>query len=665
MVQAAQEKIAQIIEKSLLPTMWGVAIIGAAALATTFHGKSEYFYGIVGGKEQVISFQYPVEIVKVHVVEGKGVVTGQQLVEVRRYDLAASQNTLQEQIKRVGLQKKESTNTLSSQVASLTAQRNAALADLDSQIHVIERKLRALESISGVEKKSENALTTEPPELADLRKKRHYIEKASKAEIANLNSQLNAGSRPVDAQLAELQQIMTESARQASALQVGAQFDGRVSSVNFRAGELVTAYQPILTVHSRAPADIKGYIHENVLNDVKLGQTVWVKAVGKTPASSTYEAVVEGLGNRIVEYPIRLRRNPTVTAWGREVIVKLKNEDTPLLFGEKVELSLVKKNDWPVTALMGSASANTQITPANAKPSSDDAPRILDSDNAKIQTNAVEASGIWWNAKQSHYLVVSDEVHGDQSAIFSVNASMRITEQLTMLKPTSINDLESISSDGEYVYVLSSLSHNKSNKLKAPRKKLLRFRYEQSSVTFQQEVDLYEVLARLGNEQPKSKLATFLTQAISDQSLDIESHFVKDNNLYLGFKSPHGDTESTVIAELSNVDALFAGQKITGSLWKDIALNDPDTGTPSRLSDMLVIKDQLYLLSGTGKSVKNSFLWRYRLGDGKLSMRKKFPGIIAEGLTYRPDTSTLVVVFDEGNQAPSKYQSLKFSDLEN
>jgi multidrug resistance efflux pump len=660
--QTAQDKITQTLAKGLLPMVWGAAIVGAAALATSFHGKSEYFYGIVGSKEQVISFQYPVEIVKVHVVEGKGVATGQQLVEVKRYDLSAGQNTLQEQIKRVSLQKRESTNTLSSQVANLTAQRDASLADVDSQIHAIERKLTALESISGIEKHS---VPANPPELIDLRQKRHSIEKASQAEIANLNSQLNAGSRPIDAQIAELQQIKTESQRQTEALKVGALFDGRVSSINFKVGELVPAYQPILTVHSRTPADIKGYIHENVLNEVKVGQTVWVKSIGSTPVNPTHEAVVEGLGNRIVEYPVRLRRNQAVTAWGREVVVKLKNEDNALLFGEKVELSLVKKSDWPMHTLMGTANANTQSTRSNTKIQSDDSPRTMLSDNEKIQTDAVEASGIWWNANESHYLMVSDEVYDNKPAIFIVNENMRITQQLKMHSPIEMDDLESISSDGEYVYVLSSLSYNKNNKLKAKRKKLVRFKYHKDSVTSQQEVDLYEVLVDLGNVQTKTRLSTFLQKALSEHSQDIEAHFVKDGNLYIGFKAPHGDSKTTVIVELSNVATLFSGQKVAGKIWKEIELNDPETGKPSHLSDMVIIKDKIYMLSGTGKSVKNSFLWSYGLEDGKLSMRKKFPGVIAEGLAYRTDIGAMAVVFDEGNQKQSKYQTLKFSDIEN
>jgi hypothetical protein len=201
------------------------------------------------------------------------------------------------------------------------------------------------------------------------------------------------------------------------------------------------------------------------------------------------------------------------------------------------------RTDW--ASWMGSAHATTHTQAKAGKKdsqaASDEFARPLASDNPKIQATAVEASGLWWNAKASHYLMVSDEDYDKKPGIFIVNPNMRITEQLTMLNATPVGDLESISSDGEYVYALSSQSHNRQDKLKAKRKQLVRFQYQQSKVTYQQEVDLYEVLVRLSREQPPSKLSSFLTQALNDGSIDIESHFVRDNNLYLGFKAPHGD----------------------------------------------------------------------------------------------------------------------------
>jgi multidrug resistance efflux pump len=662
------DRVVPLTSISLLTVAWFVALIGAALLAISFHGKSEFFYGIASTREQVISFQYPVEIVQIHAVEGKGVAQGQPILEVRRHDLAAGQDTLDERIRRFDLEKKESTNTLGSQVTNLVAKRAATLADLDGQIHAVERKLRALQSVMGTEQRPGAPAAVDSIELGDLKQKRRFTDQATTAEINNLKSQLGGLSRPIDAQIAELQKTKTETQRQAQALKVGALFDGRVSSINFRQGELVPAYQPILTVHGLAPRDVKAYVHENVLNDVKLGQTVWVRPVVSQHAAVALEATVEGLGNRIVEYPLRLRRNQAVTAYGREVVVKLKADSNPLLFGEKVEVALSAKRDWP--NLLSSAQAKI-LGPVASDKVADNMVQVLASQDPSIQANTIEASGLWWNAKEGHYLLVSDESYGQGAAIFTVSPDLKVLQRLKMARDTNIDDLESISGDGDNVYVLSSLSVNKQGEQKNKRRKLMRLRYQGHQVSAQEEIDLHEVLLRLSQAQPTTALTTFLSIALKENSLNIEAHFVRDGKLYLGFKSPASAQQNTLIAEIDNLAALFArpvttpnvGAKVSAKVWADIALIDPVSGQSAKLSDMAWVGQQLYLLSVASGASKSSQMWRWTNGGPKPTLLKRFNGLAAEGLAYRPDNATLTVVFDEGKGAASKVQTLPLSAL--
>jgi hypothetical protein len=427
---------------------------------------------------------------------------------------------------------------------------------------------------------------------------------------------------------------------------------------------LVPAYQPILTVQGLAPRDVKGYVHENVLNEVKVGQTVWVRPVVSQHAGVALEATVEGLGNRIVEYPLRLRRNQAVPAYGREVVVKLKADSNPLLFGEKVEVALSAKRDWP--SLLSSAQAKI-LGPLASDKVADNAVQVLVSQDPSIQADTIEASGLWWNAKEGHYLLVSDESYGQGAAIFTVSPDLKVQQRLKMAQATNMDDLESISGDGDNVYVLSSLSANKQGEQKNKRKKLMRLRYQGHQVSAQEEIDLYEVLLRLSQAQPSTALTAFLSTALKDNSLNIEAHFVRDGKLYLGFKSPASAQQNTLIAEIDNIAMLFAGPAtaptVKAKVWADIALIDPVSGQSAKLSDMAWVGQQLYLLGvGTGAS-KSSQLWRWTEGDPKPALLKRFHGLAAEGLAYRPDNATLTLVFDEGKGAASKVQSWPLSAL--
>lgn len=289
-------------------------------------------------------------------------------------------------------------------------------------------------------------------------------------------------------------------------------------------------------------------------------------------------------------------------------------------------------------------------------------PQLLTSANPDLALNKIEASGILWMPHAKQYLLVSDEAYDDEPGLFALNNDGQLTRQVSVPKKINMDDLESISSDGEHIYILSSLAHNKRDELKTKRKQLLRFEFNNNEVKHAKTIDLYDVLTALHKERPESSVAQFLAPGFKDHSLDIESHFVKNNDLYLGFKSPLNAENATVILKLSNLDKLFDGKVPQAEIWQSLSLPDPISKQPTQLSDLLRIDDTLYLLSGANTVEKNSFLWRYSLTDKNLQLLTTFAGLKAEGITYREDLSQLMIVFDEGKGNPSKYTLLPLTD---
>jgi len=286
--------------------------------------------------------------------------------------------------------------------------------------------------------------------------------------------------------------------------------------------------------------------------------------------------------------------------------------------------------------------------------------RPITSNTKVIKTNEIEASGILWQANQSHFLLISDEKYQDQSAVFIMDDRGTVTARLGM-QQQSIDDLESISSDGNYTYILSSLSHTKKGKLKAKRKKLMRFKYLNNQIIEHQAIDLYRILKKIKDKQPQKRLTLFLEQAINNHSLDIESHFVKNNQLYLGFKSPFENSNKTLIIRVNNLSALFNGSDPSAEIWKTISLSDSETGEPMQLSDMLLVNNNLFLLSISRSPTKKSVLSHYLVDKDVLEEIRQFSGLKAEGIAYQAEKSIFTVVFDEGNKTVSKYVSFPFS----
>lgn len=648
-------------KKLLLPTVWLIALISIYILSSSFSDKSLHFFGIAGEREQTIKFQYPVEVVQSFVVAGKEVKQGQNILEVKRHQLSSDMSGLDQEIKKYKLRKQETINTINTKLANLNAKKQAVIADMDYQINILQLRLKMnadmINSISGKNGKKTDIQSTE---LKDLKRKRHFSVKAIQAEIDGLSQQLNASKRPIDEHINELHTRKKELQRQSVSLKVKAQFDGRIGSVNFKAGELVSPFQPIMSVHSRIPRYIKGYINENILNDVKVGQKVWVNSISLKKGNNSMIGVVESLGNRIVEYPERLKKHPMVPAWGREVIVRLNNVDNLLLFGEKVQVLLQNPQQGEESGFV--------ISDAKASPESvfdsQSSVQTIKSKDSTIAAGKIEASGIVWNPVAGHYLLISDEKSKNQDNLFIMDEMGVVLTSLSVQegKQFKIDDLESISIDSDFVYILSSLSHSKKGKLKPKRKKILRFKYQQQRITEQQEINLYEVLTAIKEAQTSDRtLVSFLTQAIENHSMDIESHFVKNNDLYLGFKAPNASNHNTLIIRLHDVQAMFDGKIPQAEIWKNIALLDPETGEPMQLSDMVMAYKQLFLLSVSRSSAQKSVLWRYQPKDKTIEYIKQFSDLKAEGMSYRQEQSMFMVVFDEGKKAAPKYLTFPYS----
>lgn len=323
---------------------WLLAIVCALFLMLSLTGEATQFFGVAQSREQSISFRYPVEIVAIPVVEGEDVSANYTLLRVRRYDLDAEQESVEAKLSEVIIRRQESVDGINAEVASLQAQDKAALAKINTQIYSLESQYTLNNALLGEisPKHSKYHSKTRSPlltKLKGLKSERVHIAELLKARIASLKNKLNADARPIDSQISALNKRRTELIRQNSALNVRADFSGSVGSVIYKPGEQVAPFQSVLTLHSARPSFIKGIIHENVKNGVQLEQQVWVKSLNSFGEDSVVSGAVESLGGRIVEYPARLKKNPMMSAWGREVIVRL-DERNPLLLGEKVIVML-------------------------------------------------------------------------------------------------------------------------------------------------------------------------------------------------------------------------------------------------------------------------------------------------------------------------------------
>lgn len=666
---AIRRLLAGIFEKKsrILLFWWLLALSSVFTLQQNMQNTATQFFGLTGSREQAISFQHPVEISRINVVEGEKVEQNTQLLEAFRYDLAAKQSIIDENITEIKTRHDESTATTYAILQSLIAERKAKVAEITSRINKLESQYKLgqklLKDISGPDNPEHHSV--ESPLLAEikgLKTARGHMKKQLEAQIRNLEKQLKTEIRPADAQIAEFEKRKLELKRQADELKVVAEFNGSIGRIFFKAGEQVRPFSTILTLHDEQPSFVKGYIHEQVLNTIKVGQSVWLQSIGASSRNPRpISGVVESIGSQVMEYPDRLKCNQMVSVWGREVVIRLV-EHNQFLLNEKVRIFLKKPeslSSWVYAIFKGlfyqchagdldSQSADLFSLTYNP----------IRSSVADLNSTEIEASGIVWDKNTRTYLVVNDESKHKTPSILEMNRHGEIMSRLTINGTQEMDDLESISLDPPYIYIASSLSNTKNAEPKSKRRKMIRLERTRDGLLSRGEIDLYRTLNNiLESGITDTDTTQFLHRAIYSHTLEIESHSIVDDILYIGFKKPLDQHDNAVVLKVSGIAALFAGQPpIASSIWLSLNLRDPVSGQPTALSDMTLRGDQLFLLSVLSRK-KNlvSHFWHYNIANKRLSLIASFPNKRAEGITFKNDNRTAMIVFDAGGKAPSEF----------
>ncbi|NOX49317.1 MAG: hypothetical protein GXP16_02125, partial [Gammaproteobacteria bacterium] len=229
----------------MLIITWLSSLLGLIALTFSIEVNSTQFYGIASSREQSISFQHPVEVLRIPVVEGEAVQQKQILLEVRRPDLDAELAIVENKIAELKTRHRESISLTRAKLESLRARQRGKMAEIDTQIQILESRyklnIKLLGEITGNNENSNSKEGTSPliVELNGLKRERNHIALSSQAEINNLEEQLQSHVRPADLQISELEKRRTVLLYQVDNLKVEAKLSGSVGSILYKPGETV------------------------------------------------------------------------------------------------------------------------------------------------------------------------------------------------------------------------------------------------------------------------------------------------------------------------------------------------------------------------------------------------------------------------------------------
>jgi multidrug resistance efflux pump len=309
------------------------------------------FFGVAETREIVVNAEKAVEVREVRVVPGQLVNTGQLLVALDRPELTHRINEISNQIDKLKAEQNVNQADVQARINELEARKKANSAELQHRIaqlnnkHQINKDLTAgLRSIEqDKEARTPNGRRSPLQVQAESLEKELALEThLMQLKINTLKETLKSSEAAGSIQRKGLEEELNLLHAEKKDLLKHSPITGVIGSVNFKEGERVSPFDPILTVHSRSPAYVEGYIHENVYSHISVKDKVRVVSMANTSAATIGEVV--GVGARIVEYPLRLRKRPDIQMWGREVQILIPPENQFLL-GEKLIITPVSLLD--------------------------------------------------------------------------------------------------------------------------------------------------------------------------------------------------------------------------------------------------------------------------------------------------------------------------------
>lgn len=611
-----------------LYTAWALAIAAAAVISLHYRGEHTEFTGIAETRENIISSEQPVLVRKIHVLAGQQVAAGQLLVDL---DNPGLRRTISE---------------LSREIEKLREDRSARAAELTMQIDRLQarydfnRRLAAgLKSIDGSNPAAAPADTCSP----------------LKVEIDGLRK-----ARAVAADPRRIDLLATELAlreKEQRELRITARAAGIVSDVKYCEGETVQPYQPILTIHRTAPSFIKGFVHEYIHSSISIGQQIAVFSMAD-PAR-TVTGTVTGLGARIVQYPMRLQRMLNVCVYGREVRVKIP-AGNPLLVGEKVILKTLPGAIRPAGAEV--LAADSGAFPAAASTSRETASDITIAPFLDTST-PIEASAIVYLPDLQQYLVASDDTTGNRPVLYLMDGTGLVREELLVQGLRAINDMEAITADAHgHLYVCCSQSCSKKGNRPSSRTLLVRVTRQGTTLHLDGKISLYALISDAATGSAARDWAWLAGPDGTFPALDVEGTFYREGDLYVGLKQPFRNSR-TAILKISRIDDILDSGRTNGncvSLWRELDLKDPASGRRTKLSDMYLHQERLYLLSCDERvpGTAQGHLWTYDLSSDRPCHVRSFLNVQTEGVALNFDTGRLAIVCEHEARALSRFITL-------
>ncbi|UXR64680.1 DUF3616 domain-containing protein [Bdellovibrio bacteriovorus] len=459
-------------------------------------------------------------------------------------------------------------------------------------------------------------------------------------EIAGIAQELGTtvpnGADPLLVDLEDTKREMDLIEGRLKNLFVFAEVDGAVGAVNFKSGEKAPSFAPLITLLPLNPTYVNGYVNENLNSSLSVGQAVEVVSSG----GKSIRGQVLSVGSRIVPIPERLLRIQTLSAWGREVVIKIPPTNGFLL-GEKV--SVHKR--WGLS-FVNFAQADEVVADSVSE-----LPQDLELPEEVLTQFHPEMSGMVFIPELRQFVLVSDDYPEDRPVLFLMNEQGQVqSHQISITGLDQMQDIESVSLAGDRLYLLGSLSRTKKGKLKPDRHLFAKVRRNGLRYHLEQTVELREKILQALSQSKEEVLRRLagLDQQNPKAGFEVEGHAVDGENLYLALKGPALALNKGLILKVDDFQNLFEDRPLSADrvhVAAEFEMTLPHIKVESVVTDLVKLGENFYVSSSCRKA-SCSAVWKVKAGQGKAELVRDFSYSHLEALALHPDSKKLFAVFE-------------------
>lgn len=324
---------------------------------TEFGRSTAFFYGFAENKETELSHDQPVLISKILVTPGQEVKQGELLMEVKQSAIDFKLENIGHDLQKLEVMAMQQKQVLRDRINQLKIRRTTKVAEIESDIKALEfnieynqNLLKDLKSFDGVELEK----TDDDPNTIKLNALKESLALTTEpidVEIRQIEQELSTIKTPSIVQQQKLKNEIKYYKNEQEKLAILAPIDGLIGNILCKEGENISSFSTLIDFYERNPTIVKGFVHESLILEVQVGDSLKVSSSLHKSQQITGEVI--GLGSRIVEIPERLRKIPEVKTYGREVLIQIPATN-PFLQKEKVMLnSFIENTSNPLVRLFG------------------------------------------------------------------------------------------------------------------------------------------------------------------------------------------------------------------------------------------------------------------------------------------------------------------------